>query len=125
MNGATIFSITTFSQKAFSILGLFATLSINDIQHYGECYYAECRNCLNITLSVIMLNVIMLSVVRLNVVLLNVFRLNVVMLSVVAPLNVLSELSNDSDSTSNIETFVQQHFLFAQLNGSGKHSSLL
>ncbi len=52
------------------------TLSI-DFQHNSiECYYAECRDYLNVMLSAVMLNVIMLSVVRLNV----------VMLSVVAPL---------------------------------------
>jgi hypothetical protein len=61
-------------------------------------------------LSVVGLNVVMLSNVRLNFNRLSVIRLNVIMLTVVAPLNVLSELSNDSDSTSNIETFVQKHF---------------
>ncbi len=39
------------------------TLSI-DIQHNSiECYYAVCRDYLNVMLSVIMLNVVMLSVV--------------------------------------------------------------
>jgi hypothetical protein len=33
-------------------------------------HYAECRNYLNVIVSVVMLNVIMLSVVRLNVVML-------------------------------------------------------
>ena len=76
------------------------TLSI-DIQHnsiechYAECLYADCRDYLNVMLSVVRLNVVMmsvvmLSVVRLNVVMLSsvmliVVRLNVVMLSVVAP----------------------------------------
>jgi hypothetical protein len=61
------------------------TLSI-DIQHNSiechnaECCYAECRDYLNV-----MLSVVMLIVVRLNVVMLSVVRLNVVMLSVVAP----------------------------------------
>jgi len=44
------------------------TLSIDDIQHkstfsYGECCYTECHDYLNVTLSVILLNVVMLSVV--------------------------------------------------------------
>ncbi len=48
------------------------TLSI-DIQHNSiECHYAECRDYLNVMLSVILLNVVMLSVVRLNVILLSV-----------------------------------------------------
>jgi len=41
----------------------------------SECHYAECRDYLNV----------MLSVVRLNVIMLIVVRLNVIMLSVVAP----------------------------------------
>jgi len=71
--GATTLSITTLS-----IMGLVKTLSI-DIQHNSiECHYPECRDYLNVILSVVMLNVIMLSV----------DRLNVVMLSVVAPFSV-------------------------------------
>jgi hypothetical protein len=55
-----------------------------DIQHNSiECHNAECcaecRDYLNVMLSVVMLNVIMLIVVMLSVV-----RLNVIMLSVVA-----------------------------------------
>jgi hypothetical protein len=51
------------------------TLSI-EIQHNSiECHFAECRDYLNVMLSVIILNVIVLSVIRLKV----------VMLSVVAP----------------------------------------
>ncbi len=46
------------------------TLSI-EIQHNSiECHFAECRDHLNVMLSVIILNVIVLSVVRLNVVML-------------------------------------------------------
>ncbi len=60
-------------------MGLVTTLSINDsidIHHNSiACHFDECRDYLNVMLSVIMLNVGMLSVVRLNV----------VMLSVVAP----------------------------------------
>ncbi len=62
-----------------------------DIQHYSmECHYAECRDYLNVMLSVVMLNVILLNVIMLNDVMLNVVNLsvvwlNVVMLSVVAP----------------------------------------
>jgi hypothetical protein len=53
--GATTFSIMTLSNITLTILGLFVTLSINDIQHnsnmvsvailylYAECRYAECR----------------------------------------------------------------------------------
>ncbi len=48
------------------------TVSI-DIQHNSiEYHYAECRDYLNVMLSVVMLNVIMLSVVMLNVIMLNV-----------------------------------------------------
>ncbi len=59
-------------------MGLVTTLSINDTQHrlqhnsnechYAECCYAECRDYLNVMLSVILLNVVMPSVVRLKVV---------------------------------------------------------
>ncbi len=59
------------------------TLSI-DIQHNSiECHYAECRDYLNVMLSVIMLSVVMLSVVMLSVVMLSVIMLSVIMLSVV------------------------------------------
>ncbi len=75
--GATTFSITTLS-----IMGLVTTLSISDTQHNSiECHYAECRDYLNVMLSVVMLSVIML-----NVIMLNVIMLSVIMLSVVAPL---------------------------------------
>ncbi len=51
-------------------MGLVTTLSIS-IQHNSkECHYAECRDYLNIQLSVIILSVV---------------RVNVIMLSVVAP----------------------------------------
>ncbi len=52
------------------------TLAYNSI----ECRFAECRDYLNVMLSVVMLNVIILSVITLNVIM-----LNVVVLSVVAP----------------------------------------
>jgi hypothetical protein len=50
------------------------TLCINDIQHddthhssfqscYAKCHCAQCRNCLNVMLSVVMLYVVVLSVV--------------------------------------------------------------
>ncbi len=53
------------------------TVSI-DIQHNSiECHYAECRDYLNVMLSVIMLYVVLLNVVRLSVI-----RLNVVMLRI-------------------------------------------
>jgi hypothetical protein len=53
-------------------MGIVTTLRI-DIQHNSiECHYAECRDYLNVIVSVVMLSVI---------------RLNVVMLSVVAPQN--------------------------------------
>jgi hypothetical protein len=59
-------------------MDLFATLSLYDIQHndtrhtsikyrYGECHYAECRDYLNVMLSVVRPNVVMLSVVTLSV----------------------------------------------------------
>ncbi len=64
-------------------MGLVTTLSI-DIQHNSiECHYAECRDYLNVMLSVIRLKVVMLSVIRLKVVMLNVVMLSVVMLSIV------------------------------------------
>jgi hypothetical protein len=56
---------------------LVMTLSIGiqfnsiDCSH-AECHYTECRNYLDVMLSVVTLNVIMLSVVRLNVVMLRV-----------------------------------------------------
>jgi hypothetical protein len=47
----------TLSITALSIMGLVTTLSI-DIQYYSmECHYAECRDYLNIMLSVVMLSV--------------------------------------------------------------------
>jgi hypothetical protein len=57
-----------------------------DIQHNSkQCHYAECRDYLNVMLSVVMMNVVMLSVVMMNVVMLSVVRLNVIVLSVVVP----------------------------------------
>ncbi len=52
------FSITTLSIMALSIMGPVETLGI-DIQHNSF----ECRDYLNVILSVIMLNIIMLSVI--------------------------------------------------------------
>ncbi len=44
------------------------TFSI-DIQHNSkECHYAECRDYLNVMLSVVMLDVVMLNVIMLSVV---------------------------------------------------------
>jgi len=69
-------------------MGLVTTLSITvKSAIYAECCYAECRDYLNVILSVVILNVIMLSVVRLNVIMLSVSRLNVIILSVVAPIS--------------------------------------
>jgi hypothetical protein len=61
----------TFSIMTLSIMGSFATHSIKDIQHnhtqhisidccYAELHYVQCRDYLNVMLSVIMLNVAML-----------------------------------------------------------------
>jgi hypothetical protein len=67
------------------------TLGINGIQHNvfrfikAVCHYAECYDCLNVMLSVVMLNVVRLNVFILSVVMPSVVRLNVVMLRVVAP----------------------------------------
>ncbi len=62
--GATTFSIATFSITTLSIMGLVTTLSISDTQHNSiECHYAECRDYLNVMLSVIRQNVVLLSVV--------------------------------------------------------------
>jgi hypothetical protein len=58
VQNTTTSSITTLSIKILSIMGLFATISTNDIQHNDT----ECRHYFNVMLSVIMLNVIMLSV---------------------------------------------------------------
>jgi len=77
--GATTFRIMTFSITTLSIISLFATLSINDIQHYGyrvpsavnlstafyhcyaDCHYAECRyaECRGATLRVEQLKVLL------------------------------------------------------------------
>ncbi len=78
-------SITTFSPTTLSIMGLVMTLSIDIQLNIIECHYAECRDYLNVMLSVFMLNLLMLRVARLNVVMPSVMRLNVVMLGVVAP----------------------------------------
>jgi hypothetical protein len=96
--GVTTFSImtvrlTTLSIKTLSIMGLLATLSINDIQYISAImlsvdYFNVILSgvmLIAFMLSVFMLNVIMLNVVMLNVVMLNVVMLSVVMLSVVAP----------------------------------------
>ncbi len=55
-----------------SMMGLFATLGMNGTQHSGQYCYAECRNYLNVLLSVIMRNVAMLSVIMLGIVILSV-----------------------------------------------------
>jgi hypothetical protein len=68
---STVDGATTFSKTTLSIMSLFATLSISDIEHN--------------VFSVIMFSVVMLNVaITLNV-MLSVIVLNVVMLSVVAP----------------------------------------
>jgi hypothetical protein len=69
--GAATFSITTFSIKILSIMGLFAAFSITTFiimtlsteSHHAECRYVECRNDLNVMLNVFMLSAVMLSVV--------------------------------------------------------------
>jgi hypothetical protein len=63
--------------------------------HYPECFCAECRDYLNVMLSIIILNVVMLSVIILNVGLLNVVMLSVVMLNVVAPIGRLKKLGTN------------------------------
>ncbi len=58
---------TALSIMTLSIMCLFATLSLKDIQHYNtainynECLYAECSVYLIVILNVKMLSVIMLS----------------------------------------------------------------
>ncbi len=72
------------------------TLSINDTQNNSiECHYAECRDYLNVMLSVVMLNVVMLWFVWLNVVILSGVRL-----SVVAPLHPSSTMVKRSIHTA-------------------------
>ncbi len=44
-------------------MGLVTTLSIDVKLNSIECHYAECRDYLNVMLSVVMLNVVRLSVV--------------------------------------------------------------
>ncbi len=71
------------------------TLCIDDIQLNITQGYADCKDYVNVMLSVVMLNVVMLNIIMLNFVMLNVIMLNflmlrdvmliVVMLSVVAP----------------------------------------
>jgi hypothetical protein len=83
-NGATTFSIMTFSMK-----GVLASLCTNDTQH--EWHSESSANMLSVfMLSVFMLSVFMLSVFMLSVFMLSVFMLSVVilgavMLSVAAP----------------------------------------
>ncbi len=86
--GATIFNIMTLSIMTLSIMtlsimtrstkGLFATLSINDTQHYSA--------------SVTMLNVVMLTV-AFFIAMLSVVMLSVVMLNVAAPFPMLQHLN--------------------------------
>ncbi len=55
----TTFSITTLSIMTLNIMGLVKTFSTHDTQHNSiECHYADCRNYLNVILSVVMLSVI-------------------------------------------------------------------
>ncbi len=61
--GATTLSITKLGITTLSIMGLVMTLSIDIQRNSKECHYAECRDYLNVMLSVVRLNVIMLSVV--------------------------------------------------------------
>ncbi len=57
---------------------------IIDFQHNSiECLYAECRDYVNVIMSVVWLNAVMLNVVMLNVIMLNVFMMSVVMMNVV------------------------------------------
>jgi hypothetical protein len=58
-------------------------------RHHVECRYAEYRDYINVTLSVVLLNVVMR-----NVIMLSVIRLNDVLLSVVTPPRGLSEVFN-------------------------------
>ncbi len=57
------FSIITLSTK-----GLYVTLSITMLCHYGESYFAECHILFIVVLIVVMLNVVLLSVIALSVV---------------------------------------------------------
>jgi hypothetical protein len=50
-------------------MALSIDLQHNSIErHHADCRYAECRDYLNVMLSVVMLNVIKLTVIMLNVV---------------------------------------------------------
>jgi hypothetical protein len=56
--GATTFGIMTLSITTIKIMGLFATLSITTFSIMKlsiVCHYAECRDYLNVMLSVVML----------------------------------------------------------------------
>jgi hypothetical protein len=57
------------------------TLSITKLNIVNQ--HTECRDCLKVMLSILMVNVVMLSVVMLNVVIPSIVMLNVIMLSVV------------------------------------------
>ncbi len=46
-----------------SIMGLVMTLSVDNYHNSIECHYAECRDPLNVMLSVVKQNVVMLRVV--------------------------------------------------------------
>jgi hypothetical protein len=52
-------------------MGLIMTLSIDIQPNSIQCHYAQCRDYLNVMLSVVMLNVIMLNVVMLSIIRLN------------------------------------------------------
>jgi hypothetical protein len=72
------FSIMTLDFMSYlCLMGLFVTLSINDVQHKRhsasqKCHYAECRDFLFVLLNFIMLSIIMLSIIMLSVIMLSV-----------------------------------------------------
>ncbi len=78
---------------------------------YAEYRYAECRDYLNVILSVIMLNVIILSVVTLNV----------IMLRVVGP---FQRVSMEQHVLKNVNSFLNTKYTFYFETSGGQNSTL-
>ncbi len=91
----SVYGATTLSVTTLRMIGIAATLNINDTQHYVmlSCFYFIFIATLAVVmLCVIMLSVIMLSVIMLSVVIVSVSMLSVVILRVVKLSVILSLL---------------------------------
>ncbi len=78
------YGATAFNIKTLGIMGLFATLSINDTPCWMSLFWVS--QWLKCYAGVVMLNVVKLRNVILSVIILGVVMLNVVMLSVMRPM---------------------------------------